>query len=263
MDNSGVDVSVVIPAYNEEARIGRSLMSVAEYLEAQNYSSELVIVDDGSSDGTREKVRQVARELRVPLILLSYARNAGKGYALKAGFACAAGRQILFCDADLASPIEEISRLLEVLNDGADVAIGSRRLDGSNISVHQPWVRERLGKAYTWLVRWLIADVSDATCGLKAFRREAGQDLFGRLRIHGWSFDAEILSLTRRLGHRIDEVPVRWADQAGTRVRLLRDSIGSLIGLVRILLFAISGAHRTLAPLDQTVDVWRNSGDPS
>lgn len=243
-------LSLVIPAFDETARIGPSLREMAAYLAEQPFASELLVVDDGSRDGTFEVLRELAPSLPVPLRGLRCARNRGKGHAIKVGVAAAAGERVLFSDADLSTPIEESERLLAALDAGADVAIGSRKIEGANITVHQPWLRERMGKAFTWLVNRLLVDVSDVTCGFKAFRSEVARDLFSRLRIDAWSFDAELLFLCRQRGYALVEVPVRWHDEAGSRVRLGRDVLGSLAGLLRIRWNAARGVYAEPCPAE-------------
>src|SRR5512143_2772584 len=199
-------LTVVVPAYNEAARIAAPLAAIHAYLRAQPWPSEIVVVDDGSADATFALVREVARDWTLPVRAFRYQPNAGKGYAIKYGIAHARGERILFTDADLSTPIDEATRLLAALDAGADVAIGSRKMAGAHITRHQPWLRERLGKVFTWMVRKLIADVSDVTCGFKAFRGEAARDIFSRVRVFDWSFDAEVLLLVRQLGYRLSEV---------------------------------------------------------
>lgn len=236
-------VSVIVPAFNEAARIAEPLRRIDAYLAAQAYPSEIVVVDDGSTDDTQAAVVQLIAALQTPVRLYRYAANRGKGHALKVGFAEAAGQLLLFTDADLSTPIEEAGRLLAPLQEGFDIAIGSRRIAGAQVVVHQPWYRQQLGAVFTRLVRLLIAPVSDATCGFKAFTRRAGKDIFGRVRRADWSFDAEVLFLATRLGYRVQQVPVRWADQAGTKVRLGRDALRSLVGLFAIRANAVLGRY--------------------
>src|SRR5207253_2118636 len=182
---------------------------------------------------TFDVVRNATRGWDVPVRALRYRPNVGKGYAIKFGVARARGDRILFTDADLSTPIEQTGAFLARLDAGADVVIGSRKTPWAEIVVHQPWYREQLGKAYTRLVRRVIADVSDVTCGFKAFRAAAAKDIFARVRLYDWSFDAEVLLLVRQLAYRLDEVAVRWEDRAGSRVRLVRDVARSLWGIVR------------------------------
>jgi len=252
-------LSVVIPAYNESRRIATSLQAIRAYLAAQPFGAEIVVVDDGSTDDTFAVIRAAAGDGAVPLRAFRYGPNGGKGWALKCGIAQARGDRILFTDADLSTPIDEAARLLAQLEEGADIAIGSRKMAGARVLVHQPWIRERLGRGFTWLVRRLIADVSDATCGFKAFTRAAAHDIFGRVRIYDWSFDAEVLALAHHLGYRVDEVPVAWEDRAGTKVHILRDAARSFYGLLRIRANVARGAYRVANPPPRAGEVWESS----
>jgi dolichyl-phosphate beta-glucosyltransferase len=249
-------LSVVVPAYDEAARIETTLRAIARHFAARPGGCELIVVDDGSRDDTAEVVRKLGPALEVPLRLLRYAPNRGKGFALKVGFAATRGARVLFSDADLSTPIEEADALLAALDAGADVAIGSRKRARARIEVRQPWLRETLGKGFTLLVRWLVADVSDATCGFKAYRGDAGRDLYARMRVFDWSFDAEMLHVAERLGLRTVEAPVRWRDQAGSKVDLRRDVVRSLAGLARIRANAWAGRYAEPLPLDVAVERW-------
>ena len=237
-------LSLIVPAFNEAERIVDPLREIGAYLGARAYTSEIIVVDDGSVDATVDVVCKVAGTLPVPVRILSHRRNHGKGYALKVGVAAARGERILFTDADLSTPIREAGRLLQSLDDGYDIAIGSRRAPGSLVNKRQPWYREQMGRVFTSLVRYLIADVSDATCGFKAFESSVGKELFARTRVHGWSFDAELLMIARQRGYRLREIPVQWEDRAGTKVSLLRDVTTSLVGLARIRINAALGRYR-------------------
>lgn len=240
------DLSLVIPCFNEALRLQSSLVEVGHYLAAQPYASEIVLVDDGSSDRSFEVACELAAELPVPITVARYAPNRGKGHALKVAFELTCGGRILFCDADLSTPIEETARFMAALDDGAALAIGSRRMPGAQVDVHQPWLRERMGKVFTALARRLAADVSDTTCGFKAFQGDVGRALFELMRIDDWSFDAELLLLARLAGHRIYEVPVRWHDEADTKVKLLRAALESLFGLLRIRWNLLRGVYRSV-----------------
>jgi dolichyl-phosphate beta-glucosyltransferase len=256
-ENDGaIWLSLVVPAFDEAERLAEPLRAMSDYLQQQPYSSEIVIVDDGSTDATFETACATAAELPTPVRVLRYRRNAGKGHALKLGFAAARGQRILFTDADLSTPIHETERLLESLERGCDFAIGSRKMPGSEIRVRQPLYREWMGKVFTQLVRLSIADVSDATCGFKAFRGDVGRDLFSRLRIYDWSFDAELFWIAERRGYRHAELAVRWTDQAGTSVKLWRDVVTTLIGLVRIRLYALRGVYDRPHEVDAELEVW-------
>jgi len=264
MSAQTTSLTVVVPAFDESACIEGSLRSIAAHLESLRdiYPiSELIVVDDGSGDDTAERARQVATSLSVRTLVLSYAGNRGKGFALKAGFAASTGERVLFTDADLSTPIETARPLLQAIDAGADLAIGSRKRTGARVEVHQPWWRETMGKVFTRLVRLLVAEVSDATCGFKAFRGDIGRALFASLRIYDWSFDAELLHLANRRELQIDEIPVVWRDQPGTKVRILRDATASGIGLLRIRFNALIGryaASSAAVPIDTPITSWTN-----
>ena len=258
--SSDVSLSIVVPAYEEARRIPATLVAISEYFAKAPFDVELIVVDDGSRDQTGAVVRATAPGLAIPLRLLSYAPNRGKGFALKVGVAASRGSRVLFSDADLSTPIEETERILAALANGADVAIGSRKRETANIEVRQPLLRETLGKGFTFLVRTLIADVTDATCGFKAYRGDLGRDLFSRLRIYDWSFDAELLLLSRQRGHRITEIPVRWRDQAGTKVNLRRDVLRSLVGIARIRWNAARGRYDRPHPVEVQPEIWSCPG---
>jgi dolichyl-phosphate beta-glucosyltransferase len=253
-----LDLTVVVPAFEEAGRIREPLKRIADHLVAGTHAAEIVVVDDGSRDATRDAVREVAAGFSVPTRLLGYDRNRGKGYALAVGFAAARGNRILFTDADLSTPIDELERLLARLDAGADVVIGSRKNAEAQVLEHQPWLRETLGKGFTLLVNLTLTRASDVTCGFKLFRAETGRDLFSRVRILDWGFDAEVLFLAERSGARVDEVGVRWEDCEGTKVRLLRDVVGSLLGLVRIRWNAFRGVYADAVPPRPAIEVYAN-----
>ncbi len=250
-------LSVVIPAFEESSRIGPPLAKICQYIAQNHPGTEIIIVDDGSRDSTSETVEKLAPDLPCPVTLLRYEKNRGKGYALRVGFAHSSGQRVLFTDCDLSTPIEELDRLLPAIEDGADVVIGSRKMTGADIVVHQKWYRERLGKVFTFLVNIAIANVSDATCGFKLFDGDVGRKLFALGQIDDWSFDAEILFLASRQNHRIVEIPVTWRDAEGTKVRLGRDALAALTGLMRIRWLALRGVYREAASpsLDSSVEV--------
>jgi dolichyl-phosphate beta-glucosyltransferase len=249
-------LSVVVPAYNEARRIPATLQAIANHFTGAPYAVELLVVDDGSSDDTAAAVRALAPSLALPLRLLRYAPNRGKGFALKVGFAASRGDRVLFSDADLSTAITEADRLLAELELGFDVVIGSRKRAKAQIEVHQPWLRETLGKGFTMMVRLFVADVTDATCGFKAYRGDVGRDLFSRMRVFDWSFDAEMLWIAKQRGLRVGEVPVRWSDQAGTKVDLRRDVLRSLQGIARIRGYAALGRYADPFPLDVDAEAW-------
>jgi len=214
----------VIPAYNEERCLLPSLQRVDEYLSTQPYASELVVVDDGSTDGTAELVRGFAPSTpdRVSVRFLVHESNRGKGAAVRTGCLAAQGEYVVFTDMDLAVPVEELERVLERLEAGAEVAVGTRlHPGGRDMRSTQPPLRRLAGHLFV-LVRRLVAvpELRDTQCPLKGFRREAARRLFAAQRLSGWTFDVELLYLAKRWGLRVEEVPVHWDHVAGSHVGL-------------------------------------------
>jgi dolichyl-phosphate beta-glucosyltransferase len=236
---------VVVPAYNEEARLPRTLNRLHEYYEAQGYPYDVTIVSDGSADGTRALVEAFASE-HPQFRLIEYHPNRGKGYAVRTGVLAAAGDLVLFCDADLATPQEETEKLLAHVHQGADVAIGSRPLRESKLEIRQPLYRELLGRGFNLAVQMLaVPGIDDTQCGFKLFTRKSAQDVFGRCKLDGFSFDIEALIIARDLGYRIAEVPIRWSHQEGSKVNLLRDGSRMLRDLVKL---RLKGKRARLRP---------------
>jgi len=190
-----------------------------------------------------EAARRSARRFR-EVRVVAYPVNRGKGHAVRRGVLAARGVRILFLDADLATRPEEWPKLERRLDAGADLAIGSRKMAGARLLRRQPWWRERMGKVFTWLVRSVLVDVTDVTCGFKGFTRKAARALFMRARLDDWSYDAEILFVAWRKGMRIDEVPVRWKDNPDSKVRVVRAALNSLKGLARVRLNDALGRYR-------------------
>ena len=236
-------LSIVIPVYNEEKRISPTLDKIIAYLAGQTWSREIVLVDDGSSDGGIALAQQKLAGHEVCRVI-NYCTNRGKGYALKQGMLASQGRYVLFTDADLSTPIEELDKILPWFEQGFDIVQGSRKMPGATVERHQPWLRENMGKVFTALSN-LIArvDVRDVTCGFKAYRGEVAHDLYGRQHIYDWSFDAEIIYIARRSHYKLKEVPVRWFDESGTKVHLVKDSFRSFMGLLTIRLNGFRGLY--------------------
>jgi dolichyl-phosphate beta-glucosyltransferase len=231
---SDIRLSVVIPTFNKASGIAASLETVLSYLAAKPFTAEIVVVDDGSSDGTADAAR-AALAGRLPHRVIGRERNLGKGASVREGVLASAGQVILFCDDDLSTPIDELDKALAALDSGADVVIGSRALPGSDIRVRQRRPREWLGKAFNLLVRlFVLKGYRDTQCGFKAFRRAAAMDLFSRLETAGFAFDVELLVLAKKLGYRVAEVPVVWCDSRPSRVRMVRGSWQMLKELLRI-----------------------------
>ena len=221
-------VSVVIPAYNEGGRIEKSLRELARYLELNFPRFEIIVIDDGSGDDTAEKIKRLAETNR-QIVLHSYFPNRGKGFAVRQGVLRAANDAVLFTDADLSTPVEEIKIALAELARGFAVVIASRRHPESVIVHRQNLAREFIGRTFNALVRRMIGlPYRDTQCGFKCFTRSAAREIFSRARIDRFSFDVEILLIARALGYAIKEIPVRWTNAPGSKVRPLRD-LGTIL----------------------------------
>ncbi len=222
-----VSLSVVIPAYNEARRLPPYLQSVVAYLNGRGLAYEILIVDDGSTDETAALIEQAGAQHRA-IRLIRLSRNSGKGAAVRAGMQAAQGALQLFADADGATPIQELERLEAAMNNGADLAIGSRTLASrdSRYRVQARLHRTVLGNLFNRIVRLLgIRDINDTQCGFKLFRQSVAQDLFSVARIDGYGFDLELLYIAQHRGYRIAEIPINWTDQPGSKVRVLRDGL--------------------------------------
>jgi dolichyl-phosphate beta-glucosyltransferase len=237
-------LSIVIPAYNEEARLPGTLDRVCRYVHGRPFPVEVVVVDDGSRDGTAAVVERIAQGWPA-LRLVRNPGNRGKGYSVRNGMLHATGENVLFSDADLSAPIEEVEKLLGKMREGYDVVIGSRALQRELIDVHQSWFRENAGKIFNLFVRLLVGlPFRDTQCGFKIFRREAARAVFPLQQIYGFGFDAEVLYLAKRAGFRIAEIPVRWSHVEGTKVSMYGDSMEMFTDLLRIRWYELSGRYQ-------------------
>jgi len=229
----GVYLSLIIPAFNEEMRIAGSLDRILKFLKGRPYTFEIIIIDDGSKDRTVELVK--SRFGQHSEVRINQQQNLGKGKAVQQGMLLANGKYLFFSDADLSVPIETLSLFLSHLEKDSDIVIGTRQKAGATIEIHQPLIREFLGKVYTKLSNWILGlRFSDFTCGFKGFRKEAAKDLFSRQQLSNWSFDAEILYLAHLKGYKVSEISVHWRNDEQTKVRLWRDIISSFFGLLQI-----------------------------
>lgn len=239
-------ISIVLPAYNEEARLPATLTAILSYLEARNWKEfEILVVNDGSLDGTAA-VAERFRGRHPQVTLLENPGNRGKGYSVRHGMLKARGDWVLFSDSDLSAPIEELDALLEAAKaQNASVVIGSRALDRSLIKVHQSWFRETAGRIFNLLMRLIIGlPFADTQCGFKLFERRAAQEVFRRQTIERWGFDAEVLFIARKLGFKTIEVPVRWSHSEGTKVSMFRDSLNMFADLLRVRWNHLRGLYR-------------------
>lgn len=234
-------LSVVIPAYNEERRLGATLLTVQEFLREQPWAWEVRVVDDGSADGTRDVARRFAdADAR---IVLQEEPHRGKGGAVKAGLLAAHGEYRFICDADLSMPISEVTRFLPPMTAAYDVAIGSR--EGRQARrIGEPVYRHLMGRIFNKGVQWLVLPgIEDSQCGFKMFTAGAVGSIFPHVSVDGWAFDVEVLAIARSQGLRLVEVPIEWHYRAESRLSMLRDGWAMLKELLRIRRRAASGGY--------------------
>ena len=235
--------SIIIPAYNESARVGATLERVLAYVAEQGWDAEVIAVDDGSRDNTSEIIRSYAQK-NPRLRLLQNPGNRGKGYSVRNGMLHALGEILLFSDADLSSPIEEAEKLLAAIADGADVAIGSRWLRSDLQTERQPLYRQLFGRVFNLMLRLTLGlKFKDTQCGFKAFTRRAAGIIFPLQQIERWGFDPELLYLAEKFGLKAVEVPVAWAHCEGTRISPLRDGSRMFGEMLKIRWNALSGKY--------------------
>ncbi len=231
-------LSIVIPAYNEENRLGPTLARIKEYLAAQDYSSDILVVDNASQDKTIEVAKAAG------VAVLEEPRR-GKGAAVRTGLLAAQGEYVLFSDADLSTPIEEVEKLLDTIRAGYDIAIASRALPESKLIKRQPWYREMVGRLGNILVRLMaVRGIADTQCGFKLFPRAVAQRIFPVQRLTGAAFDVEVLFIAQHAGLKIAELPVTWIDSPDTRFSRVRDSLDALKDLFRIRINWLLGRYR-------------------
>src|SRR5215475_12078815 len=254
------DYSIVIPAYNERARIGQTLERVLECVHSRGWNAEVIVVNDGSRDNTAAIIEEFAAQ--DPIVrLIHNPTNRGKGYSVRNGMLHASGTIVMFTDADLSSPMEEAERLFNAIRDGADIAIGSRWLEVKRQTLRQPLYRRFFGRCFNAVTRMVMAlPFADTQCGFKAFTREAAQTVFRLQRIERWGFDPEILFIAIKRGYSIREVPVTWGHDERSRISYLRDGIKMLEELVYVRWNALTGVYsKPVKELDPpAVPVGRN-----
>ncbi|MBI5832723.1 MAG: glycosyltransferase family 2 protein [Armatimonadetes bacterium] len=242
----GIDISVVIPAYNESARLGAPLARVRSWLEAYDQTAEIIVVDDGSADDTADVARRGLEGFPAAQVLRNEP-NAGKGASVRRGVLAARGDYVLFSDADLSVDIADWTKLRAAHEAGADIAIGSRAIRGSHIDVHQPWHRELAGRCFNVFIRaFVMSGIHDTQCGFKSFARPCIQSVFSRQTIERWGFDVELLYIAQRLGFRIAEVPITWRNDAATKINAAADGfkmLGEALEARKL--------HRHLTPKDR------------
>jgi len=246
-------LSIVIPAYNESARIENALERVMSCVAERGWDAEVLVVDDGSKDDTAAIVqRWMADHPRLHLV--QNPGNKGKGYSVRNGLLQAAGEVVMFTDADLSAPMEEAERLIAAIAGGADVAIGSRWMDRTRQTIHQPLYRQFFGRCFNWITRTVMdLPFKDTQCGFKAFKRSTAQVIFRLQTIERWGFDPEILFIARKLKYVIREVPVTWGHDERSRMSYLKDGMKMLQDMSRIRANSIAGRYdEAIAALKDT-----------
>ncbi len=236
-------ISVVIPAYNEEERLGPTLKKIGKYLKEHFEEHEIIVVDDGSTDNTREVALKYRRN-RVRV--LTNRPNRGKGYSVKRGILDAKHPLILFSDSDLATPIEEVEKFIQHIKKGYDIVIGSRNMKESNIVVKQPLYRQFMGRAFPFLVNLVtFLGFKDTQCGFKLFKKEAGKRIASRQQLDGFSFDVEMLLIAKKLNYKIKEAPVKWVDQEGSTVSPIKNAVKMFKDVLKIRMNSLKGEYKT------------------
>lgn len=236
-------LSLIIPTYNEARRVVATVEQARRFFRAQPYSSEIIVVDDGSTDGTADVVTRAFQDVSV----IRYPDNRGKGYAMREGAKSAEGEICLVYDADASTPIEEIEKLWPEFERGASVVIGSRALPGSQVDVPQPRYRRIMGRVYNALLRMLgLTRFRDTQCGFKAFDRRVREDVIPLLVIDGFGADCELLVAAEQQGLKVVEIPIRWINSMDSRVRAVRHTLAMILEVLRVRVRLWRGAYRAL-----------------
>lgn len=239
-------VSIIIPAYNEEQRLPATLDSVCSFMDSQKHDYEVLVVDDGSSDGTCDLVRTY--EDKNPKVkLISYDENQGKGYAVRTGMLAASGDYVIYNDADGSSPIEEIEKLIASIDAGHDIAFGSRAKPDDSRYVNALAYRKYMGNTFNLIVQFLILPgIQDTQCGFKMFSRNVARDIFSVAQVNGFAFDVEVLYIARLRHYNWEEVPINWSNVDGSKVNVLVDSPKMLLEVFKVRLAAWMGKYHKL-----------------
>ncbi len=224
-------LSIIIPAFNEVERIGKTIEKVVDYLNKKDFTWDIIVVDDGSTDGTLDLLKKYDKYVKY----ISQGKNKGKGAAIRRGMLESDSQFRIFTDADLSTPIYEIEKILPILNSGVDVCIGSRALDRKMVKEHQPFYREWMGRVFNGFVQMIVfRGISDTQCGFKGFTADAANKIFSNAKINGFSFDVEALYLARKYGLNIVQVPVEWYNDARSKVSPIKDSYNMFKELFKI-----------------------------
>lgn len=235
--------SIIIPAYNEAARITDTLNQVLLCVEQQRWDAEIIVVNDGSQDATGDIVRSfIAKHPSIRLVQNPV--NRGKGYSVRHGIQESRGKTVMFTDADLSAPMEEAERLFAAIDGGADIAIGSRWLERNRQTIRQPWYRQLFGRCFNLLTRVVMGlPYADTQCGFKAFRREAALKIIRYQKIDRWGFDPEMLFLARKMGLQVREVPVSWAHDQRSKLSYIKDGLRMLEEMARIRWYSLTRTY--------------------
>lgn len=237
------DLTIILPVFNEEKRIKRGLKKCLDFIKTSNLNIEIILVNDGSTDKTKEVVKRLISGKK-HFKLINYSQNQGKGQAIKRGVNKALGSLILFSDIDFSTPLFEINKFLPFIKNGVDIVIGTRKVKGSKLEKRQSLLREWLGKGFTFLANCLLkVRVSDFTCGFKLFKKKAAKKIFAKTKIKRWGFDAEVLFLAEKFGFSIIEIPVIWRNDEQTKVDLKKDIWRSLKDLLMIRWYDLRGKY--------------------
>jgi glycosyltransferase involved in cell wall biosynthesis len=245
-------VTIVIPAYNEAKRINRAFSALGSFRAPKGIKiEEVIFVNDGSTDKTLKLLKSF--QSKYPQRVISYPKNMGKGFAVRKGMLASKSEFTLFTDADISTPLSEIEKFLPFMNAGLDVIVGTRKNGHSTVTVHQSWLRENMGKVFTYISRKMLGvNVTDFTCGFKMFKKEAKLAVFKRAQINKWGYDSEILFLAHKLGFNMIEKAVLWANQKNTKVNLIKDSFVSFKELVLVRFNYFSGKYDLNAVKDES-----------
>jgi len=238
-----IKLSVIVPAYNEEGRLAKTLAEIDKYLRKQSYNYEILLVNDGSKDKTAEVAKNLMSEIK-NLKATGYEKNQGKGYAVRFGMLEAKGEYRLFTDADNSTSIDQVERMWPEFKAGYDIVIGSRDIKGAKLSVAQSWIRMRIGDIFNLLVQITCGlwGLWDTQCGFKGFTKKATEDIFPKCRINRFAFDPEILVIAKKMGYKIKEIPVTWVNDPESKVKI-KSMIKMGVDLIKIRLNLIKSLY--------------------
>ena len=243
MDCKKVYLSVVIPSYNESGILAKNIEKISSYLSSKDYVFEIIVVDDGSTDDTKDLINNMSRAYSNIKLIVNI-QNMGKGFSVKSGVLAAQGEYILFSDADLSTSIEQLEKLLPFFGQGFDLVVGSRSMKDSVIILKQLWLRQNMGRVFNLLARLLcLTNINDTQCGFKCFNRDVALKIFKWQRLDGFCFDVEVLSIAKRRGYKVKEVPIVWINRADSRVKITRDSLKMFFDLFKIRFNILMGLY--------------------